>query len=97
VNDSHEAVLADFGLANVSAGLENTITISEGSARWSAPELLMGDSIARTHLSDIYSFGCVCIEVSWVLYSSSPCFIELRLGIYEKGAVCRGVERLRRY
>ncbi|KAJ7144136.1 hypothetical protein C8R44DRAFT_553241, partial [Mycena epipterygia] len=40
-----------------------------GSVRWMAPETLNPSacglqSFARTPASDIYAFGCVCLEVS---------------------------------
>ncbi|EIN08913.1 kinase-like protein [Punctularia strigosozonata HHB-11173 SS5] len=76
VNDRDEAVLADFGLASLSAGMANTITITEGSARWNAPELLMGDRVIRSHESDIYSFGCVCLEA----YTGRAPFADIASG-----------------
>jgi serine/threonine protein kinase len=58
--------ISDFGLSNFS---DATAAIGDGngtgSTRWMSPELLRPDVTdfqPRTP-SDIYSFGCLCIEV----------------------------------
>ncbi|KAJ7226765.1 kinase-like domain-containing protein [Mycena pura] len=75
-NDNHVR-LADFGLARFSH-TENASTNRGGSARWMAPELLHPpscglDVFERTPASDIYSFGCVMLE----LYTEQPPFSEV--------------------
>jgi serine/threonine protein kinase len=45
-------------------GFELYVLSSEsGAYRWSAPELLVEDDVPRKPPSDVYSFGCVCLEV----------------------------------
>lgn len=59
--------LADFGVAvladaSSSSGIS---TRSGGAARWCPPEVLKGEP--SSFESDIYAFGCVCVEVSVIL------------------------------
>jgi serine/threonine protein kinase len=69
--DGGKAVLADFGLAipfDEYSSVAHTATGSVGSTRWQAPELHDPDQYGlkeaqRTQASDIYSFGCLCLEV----------------------------------
>jgi serine/threonine protein kinase len=63
VDHGEHAVLADFGLSRLAAGSELTTTITDGAIPWNAPELFKEDDVVRTPASDIYSFGCVCLEV----------------------------------
>jgi serine/threonine protein kinase len=63
VNRGGEAVLSDFGLSSLVAGIANNATVTEGSNRWSAPELFKTEQIIRNAESDVYAFGCVCLEV----------------------------------
>ncbi|TDL15146.1 kinase-like protein, partial [Rickenella mellea] len=71
VTPSQTACLADFGLSRFrdpqySSG-ESTTESLKGTIRWQARELLIpgGDGkIARpSRESDIYAFGCVCLEI----------------------------------
>ncbi|KAF7377829.1 hypothetical protein MSAN_00206400 [Mycena sanguinolenta] len=67
LDDQGHARLADFGLAAVVDG-PLAPTNRGGSLRWMAPELLNPESCGlkvfkRTFASDIYAFGCVCVEV----------------------------------
>ena len=76
VNRSGRACLADFGLANLVdedilrwSSIETTDHHSIGTLRWQAPELIdppTDKSAKATPASDIYSFACVCYEVSGV-------------------------------
>ncbi|KDQ53252.1 hypothetical protein JAAARDRAFT_137568, partial [Jaapia argillacea MUCL 33604] len=64
--DSHGCpLLADFGLAYYADATRTSTT--DGSVRWMAPELLLPDkfdlNFQRTYATDIYAFGCVCLEV----------------------------------
>ncbi|KAJ7791194.1 kinase-like domain-containing protein [Mycena olivaceomarginata] len=75
-DDQGHARLADFGLAVITDG-PVALTNRGGSLRWMAPELLHPASCGynafqRTFASDIYSFGCVCLE----LYTGKPPFSE---------------------
>ncbi|KAF8218242.1 kinase-like domain-containing protein [Mycena galopus ATCC 62051] len=76
LDDQGHARLADFGLAVVVDG-PLAPTNRGGSLRWMAPELLNPESCGlkdfeRTVASDIYAFGCVCVE----LYAGKPPFSE---------------------
>ncbi|KAL0069535.1 Rho guanine nucleotide exchange factor [Marasmius tenuissimus] len=61
------ACIADFGLSRVADTHAlrmpaTTITRPVGTARWLAPELLMG-GCGTTKASDVYAYACVCYEV----------------------------------
>ncbi|KAJ7145907.1 kinase-like domain-containing protein [Mycena epipterygia] len=61
------ACLTDFGLSLYS-DLSGRSTSRGGSVRWMAPELIAPEefnvSFRRTSCSDIYAFGCLCVEAS---------------------------------
>ncbi|TDL15591.1 kinase-like protein, partial [Rickenella mellea] len=71
VTHSGTACLGDFGLTRFRDSQENisqsTTGNANGTSRWMAPELLVSDVSGRNiHVnrgSDMYSFGCVCLEV----------------------------------
>ncbi|KDQ53221.1 hypothetical protein JAAARDRAFT_210160 [Jaapia argillacea MUCL 33604] len=68
LDDSCHALLADFGLTNFADATKVVTTVHrDGSTRWMSPELLdpkkFGISFRRTFASDVYAFGCVCLEV----------------------------------
>ncbi|KAJ7144149.1 kinase-like domain-containing protein, partial [Mycena epipterygia] len=67
VDDTGHACLADFGLTILSDATANK---GAGSVRWMAPETLTPPEFVRTPASDIYAFGCVCLE----LYTGFPPF-----------------------
>ncbi|TDL24385.1 kinase-like protein [Rickenella mellea] len=69
---SNVACLGDFGLARFRDSQESSFSATTGNSvagtlRWQAPELFVsrenGEHIHATPESDIYSFGCVCIEI----------------------------------
>ncbi|KDQ53212.1 hypothetical protein JAAARDRAFT_39587 [Jaapia argillacea MUCL 33604] len=68
LDDSCHVLLADFGLTNFADATKVVTTVHrDGSTRWMAPELLapkkFGISFQRSFASDVYAFGCVCLEV----------------------------------
>ncbi|KAF7335456.1 Kinase-like protein [Mycena venus] len=72
------ACLADFGLTSLSDATTTTHTSHRaGSIRWMAPELIdperFGRKFIRTFATDVYAFGCVCLE----LYTGRPPFAGL--------------------
>ncbi|TDL30174.1 kinase-like protein [Rickenella mellea] len=88
VTSSLTACLGDFGLARFRDSQESTLGATTGhttgTLRWQAPELLSiyGDE-PRSEQCDIYSFGCVCLEVM----TGKPPFMEIR----KEGAVMRAI------
>ncbi|KDQ53217.1 hypothetical protein JAAARDRAFT_39592 [Jaapia argillacea MUCL 33604] len=68
LDDSCHVLLADFGLTNFADATKVVTTVRhDGSMRWMSPELhfpnKFGMSFRRTFASDVYAFGCVCLEV----------------------------------
>lgn len=63
-------MLADFGLSRVVMETSTgwTTSSSRGSCRWMAPQLFGGIEnevmVPVTVESDVWAFGCLCIEVS---------------------------------
>ncbi|KAF7373451.1 Kinase-like protein [Mycena sanguinolenta] len=78
VNEDWSACLADFGLSNFADATSSMTTNRGGSLYWMAPELIdpdrFGLQFARTSATDVYAFGCVCLE----LYTGRPPFADLR-------------------
>ncbi|KAJ7490138.1 kinase-like domain-containing protein [Mycena galericulata] len=67
INEDWSACLADFGLSVFANATTSTHTSTRaGSMYWMAPELIdperFGCRYARTPASDVYAFGCVCLE-----------------------------------
>ncbi|TDL21774.1 kinase-like protein [Rickenella mellea] len=82
VSPLRTACLGDFGLARFRDSQESTLGATTGGTtgtlRWQAPELLNiveGASAHRSEQCDIYSFGCVCLE----LMTGKLPFSEIRL------------------
>ncbi|KAJ6588772.1 kinase-like domain-containing protein, partial [Mycena capillaripes] len=78
ITSEWSACLADFGLTSLSDATTATHTSHRaGSIRWMAPELIdpghFGQKFLRTPATDVYAFGCVCLE----LYTGRPPFASL--------------------
>ncbi|KAF7326875.1 Kinase-like protein [Mycena venus] len=78
ISDDWSPCLADFGLTSLSDATTATHTSHRGgSTHWMAPELFdpdrFGLKFARTPATDVYAFGCVCLE----LYTGRPPFANL--------------------
>ncbi|KAJ7239950.1 kinase-like domain-containing protein, partial [Mycena haematopus] len=77
INEDWSACLADFGLSIFSDATRSMTSNRAGSPYWMAPELLdpdrFGEKFARTPATDVYAFGCVCLE----LYTGRPPFASL--------------------
>jgi serine/threonine protein kinase len=77
INTTGHARLSDFGLSLIHAEFQGTSTsMLDGAVRWAAPELyympdsheeVEGGNITLSEQSDIYSFGSVMLQVSWIL------------------------------
>ncbi|TDL24594.1 kinase-like protein [Rickenella mellea] len=91
VSPSYTACLGDFGLARFRDSLESTLGATTGNTlgtlRWQAPELLnIGESVRQSEQCDIYSFGCVCLE----LMTGRPPFSETRNDAAVMMAIAKG-------
>ncbi|KAJ7233219.1 kinase-like domain-containing protein [Mycena rebaudengoi] len=79
INDKWSACSTDFGLTSLSDATTATNSSNRaGSVRWMAPELLAPDrfghhKFSRTPASDVYAFGCVCLE----LYTGRSPFADI--------------------
>ena len=65
--------LADFGYASLVGTIPDALsylqrsTVRPGALRWIAPEQVQSEeSSGRTTKSDIYSFGCIALQESWL-------------------------------
>jgi serine/threonine protein kinase len=83
VDDSGKLYIADFGISVFLAEADNATfnSMHPGNTRWMAPELFMSsldeedseeDSEIQlpqklTKAGDIYSFGCMMLQVCWVV------------------------------
>lgn len=65
IDESHHAVIADFGFSEVKAHTASMSTTAAasiaGTIRWMSPEILEGKPISKA--GDVYAFGMICYEV----------------------------------
>ncbi|KAF9267842.1 kinase-like protein [Marasmius fiardii PR-910] len=99
INDEWQACLTDFGLTvfdDATAAVTAASSRRGGSVRWMAPELHIPQSFGLdrfqlTPETDIYAFGCVCLEV----YTGRPPFSDtlhdptVILKVIQGGRPCR--------
>ncbi|KIM92438.1 hypothetical protein PILCRDRAFT_762509 [Piloderma croceum F 1598] len=77
IDDDWHVRIADFGLAGwADSTLATSSTSIFGSIRWMAPELYTSGMSRRTTASDVYAFGCLCLES----YTGAPPFKDIRDG-----------------
>ncbi|KAJ7126731.1 kinase-like domain-containing protein [Mycena epipterygia] len=67
ITPSGRACIADFGLSTITDVMtlrftHSTANARGGTARYQAPELLLGESLNHFG-SDVYAFACVCYEI----------------------------------
>ncbi|KAG8974664.1 hypothetical protein FRC05_006998 [Tulasnella sp. 425] len=72
IDDAGNAVIIDFGLSAIveddptlatSLAATSSSLQDAGNARWMAPELLMEEGCTRSSSTDVYSFGCVALQI----------------------------------
>jgi len=72
IDDDLTAKLGDFGLSQFPDMTAASLgSLAGGAARWMAPEVMKGSR--PSYASDIYAFGCVCLE----LHTGQPPFSEI--------------------
>jgi len=72
LDDDYTARLVDFGYASMVGEIPDALvylrrsTRQSGAVRWNAPEQVSStlDVVNRTTQSDVYSFGCIALQVS---------------------------------
>ncbi|KAJ7495404.1 kinase-like domain-containing protein [Mycena latifolia] len=94
VDDDGHACLTDFGLTVLSDATATQTPNGAGSVPWMAPEMLNPTAFgllnpARTPASDIYAFGCVCLE----LFTGYPPFHEAIL--FDASLILKVIEGVR--
>ncbi|THH29182.1 hypothetical protein EUX98_g5006 [Antrodiella citrinella] len=69
IDSEENAQLTDFGMSRITETVQETYaSMPDGTVRWQAPEVVDPDLFdlstkGPTYASDVYSFGCICIEV----------------------------------
>ncbi|EIN04973.1 kinase-like protein, partial [Punctularia strigosozonata HHB-11173 SS5] len=62
LDENGRAYISDFGLISLLDQIHDKSTKGRGNPRWTAPELFESD-FKRTFSTDMYSFGCLCLEI----------------------------------
>ena len=82
VDADYTVRLADFGYASLVGNIPEALTYlqrstkTSGALRWTAPEQVDAEEkgeFNRTTKTDIYSFGCVAVEGSYLDSDAPPC------------------------
>jgi serine/threonine protein kinase len=83
---NHTARLADFGYSSLVGNIPEALaylqrsTARPGALRWIAPEQVdPEETFNRTTKTDIYSFGCVALQGSWLDSDAWPMLISLQV------------------
>jgi serine/threonine protein kinase len=68
IDSEFKPLIGDFGLSFFSDTNVTSHMQSKGSLRWMAPELVLPQKFGFEHFkatfcSDVYAFGCLCLEV----------------------------------
>lgn len=73
----HDALLCDFGMANVVGDITDTPAMTtltkSGSSRWLAPELIFDDVAVLTRACDVWSFGMTILELFTMHHPWAEC------------------------
>jgi serine/threonine protein kinase len=76
IDEGGQAKLIDFGLSTIVRPLLGqshlaVTSVRPGQIRYAAPELVLFQDVSDIPLekTDIYSFGCVMLQVSWLFGS----------------------------
>ncbi|KAF9070167.1 kinase-like domain-containing protein, partial [Rhodocollybia butyracea] len=90
IDENGQPRLADFGLTIFADATLHNTTDQGGTLRWMSPELLYPlpgiESYKRTTASDMYAYGCLCIEV----YTGRVPFADIRAEILVLEQVLKG-------
>jgi len=87
IDQNGQACLSDFGLSKVlDGGCRGTAAGNIGSARYQAPELVLGEVRHATEACDIYSFALVCYEILSGIqpFANLQTGVDIVLAHYEK-------------
>ena len=88
VDADYTVRLADFGYASLVGNIPEALTYlqrstkTSGALRWTAPEQVDAEEkgeFNRTTKTDIYSFGCVAVEGSYLDSDATPMLISLQV------------------
>lgn len=105
VNDRHQAMLCDFGLARIleenPSGL-TTRSAQIGTLRYVSPELMMSNNARHTRESDVWAWACLLLEVRtqssfacWAEHSSR--YLHVFPGRHRPNPIPHGWPRTHRY
>ncbi|KAG1906274.1 kinase-like domain-containing protein, partial [Suillus fuscotomentosus] len=79
--------IGDFSLSTILAESDHN-SYHVGNVRWMAPEVITMDDIKPTKACDIYSYGCIMMQV----FSGRQPYHNIRNSIAVMGAKMRGIE-----